>query len=281
VSDAAPEDAAAVIARADPAKAGDMTYGGYLKLPALLDLQAPNTGEHDELLFIVIHQATELWMKLGLHELEAARARLAADDIAPALKMMSRVARIQTQLIQSWEILATMTPADYTRFRSHLGTSSGFQSHQYRLLEFLLGAKNPAFIGLHEKEPHHDRMVQALNSPSLYDETLRLLARRGLPVPADRLDRDWSQPYQASAGVEAVWLTIYRDIERWWDLYELGEKLVDLEYRLQQWRFVHMKTVERIIGYKIGTGGSAGVTYLAKVLERSFFPELLSLRTSI
>ena len=201
---------------------------------------------------------------------------------SPAFKMMSRVARIQAQLIQSWEILATMTPSDYSRFRAHLGSSSGFQSHQYRLLEYVLGAKNGAFNRLHEATPDvHAVMIEALNQPSLYDESLRLLARRGLPVPQDRVERDWSQPYAASSAVEAAWLIVYRDVDRYWDLYELGEKLVDLEYRFQQWRFVHMKTVERIIGYKMGTGGSAGVSYLAKVLEKSFFPELLSLRTSI
>lgn len=263
---------------------GEISYGGYLGLPTLLELQKPASGEHDELLFIIIHQATELWMKLCLHELGAARRQIQIDELEPAFKMMSRVARIQTQMIQSWEILATMTPSDYSSFRDKLGSSSGFQSHQYRLLEFLLGAKNAAFNQLHEDTPAHALLEQGLRAPSLYDETLRLLARRGFAIPADRLDRDFTQPYEASPEVEAAWLLIYRNAEQredLWDLYELGEKLVDLEYRFQQWRFAHMKTVERIIGYKRGTGGSAGVSYLAKVLDNTFFPELLSLRTSI
>lgn len=261
-----------------------MSYGGYLGLPTLLELQNPASDQHDELLFIIIHQATELWMKLSLHELGAARRQIQADELEPAFKMMSRVARIQTQMIQSWEILATMTPADYSSFRDQLGSSSGFQSHQYRLLEYLLGAKNAAFNQLHEDTPAHALLERELATPSLYDETLRLLARRGFAIPADHLERDFTQPYEASPEVEAAWLEIYRNAERredLWDLYELGEKLVDLEYRFQQWRFAHMKTVERIIGYKRGTGGSAGVSYLTKVLEKSFFPELLSLRTSI
>jgi tryptophan 2,3-dioxygenase len=261
---------------------GEMSYGGYLGLDSILGAQAPVSGEHDELLFIVIHQVTELWMKLCLHELGAAREQIKQDDLEPAFKMMSRVARIQTGMIQSWEVLATMTPADYSRFRGLLGSSSGFQSYQYRALEFLLGAKNAAFNQLHEETPAaHAALTEALNSPSIYDETLRLLSRRGFAIPADHVERDWSQPYAPSAEVEAAWIEIYRGVDGHWDLYELGEKLVDIEYRFQQWRFAHMKTVERIIGYKRGTGGSAGVSYLTKVLEKSFFPELLSLRTSI
>lgn len=259
-----------------------MSYGAYLKLPDILNAQQPLSGEHDELLFIVIHQASELWLKLCLHELAGARAQLRADDVEPAFKMLSRVGRIQAQMIQSWEILATMTPFDYSRFRAALGDSSGFQSHQYRLLEFMLGAKNARMIDVHRSDPAiAARLEEALAEPSLYDESLRLLARRGLPVPEERLNRDWREPYEAHPGVEAAWLTIYRDTTPMWDLYELGEKLVDVEYRFQQWRFAHMKTVERIIGYKRGTGGSTGVTYLAKALERAFFPELLSLRTAI
>jgi tryptophan 2,3-dioxygenase len=264
---------------------GEMSYGGYLSLDAVLAAQSPVSGEHDELLFIIIHQAMELWMKLCLHELSAAREQIKRDELEPAFKMMSRVARIQTGMIQSWEVLATMTPSDYSSFRSMLGSSSGFQSYQYRALEYLLGAKNAAFNQLHEETPAvHAVLTEALNSPSIYDETLRLLVRRGFAIPHDHVERDWTQPYQPSPEVEAAWLQIYRgaaEDEGLWDLYELGEKLVDLEYRFQQWRFAHMKTVERIIGYKRGTGGSAGVSYLTKVLEKSFFPELLSLRTSI
>jgi len=259
-----------------------LSYGQYLQLDKVLGAQAPRSDEHDELLFIVIHQSSELWMKLCLHELRGAVAHIRNDDLEPAFKMLSRVGRIQTQMIQAWEILATMTPADYSRFREALGTSSGFQSHQYRQIEFLLGAKNARTLEVFESAPSvHAELVEALGAPSLYDEALALLARRGFAIPADYLKRDWTQSYEANADVEAAWLAVYRDVETYWDLYELGEKLVDIEYRLQQWRFAHMKTVERIIGFKRGTGGSAGVAYLVKALERPFFPELLSLRTVI
>ncbi|NBB17507.1 tryptophan 2,3-dioxygenase [Caulobacter sp. SLTY] len=259
-----------------------LSYGQYLQLDKVLGAQAPQSGEHDELLFIVIHQSSELWMKLCLHELAAARDQIRADDLEPAFKMLSRVGRIQTQMIQAWEILATMTPFDYSRFREALGTSSGFQSHQYRQIEFMLGAKNGRTLDVHRSDPAAlSALETSLAEPSLYDEALALLARRGFEIPADRLERDFTQAYAASAGVEAAWLKVYRDAEANWDLYELGEKLVDIEYRLQQWRFAHMKTVERIIGFKRGTGGSAGVAYLVKALERPFFPELLSLRTVI
>jgi tryptophan 2,3-dioxygenase len=259
-----------------------LSYGGYLQLGPLLGAQAPLSEAHDELLFIVIHQASELWMKLCLHELEGARRQIREDDLEPAFKMLSRVARVQAQMIQSWEVLATMTPADYGAFRDSLGPSSGFQSYQYRLFEFLLGAKGAALMVVHEADPEaHARLTAALHEPSLYDESLRLLARRGFSVPAERLERDWSQPYEPHEGVEAAWIEVYRAAEAHWDLYELGEKLVDVEYRFQQWRFSHLKTVERIIGFKRGTGGSSGVPYLAKALEAAFFPELLTLRTKL
>jgi tryptophan 2,3-dioxygenase len=259
-----------------------LSYGQYLQLDKVLDAQAPRSGEHDELLFIIIHQSSELWMKLCLHELRGAIAQIRADDLEPAFKMLSRVGRIQTQMIQAWEILATMTPFDYSRFRESLGTSSGFQSHQYRQIEFLLGAKNARTLDVHRSDPAIlAELETALATPSIYDEALALLVRRGFAIPADYLDRDWTQPYEANEAVEAAWTAVYRDVDQWWDLYELGEKLVDIEYRLQQWRFAHMKTVERIIGFKRGTGGSAGVAYLVKALERPFFPELLSLRTVI
>ena len=261
---------------------GQMTYGSYLQLDRVLASQTPLSGAHDELLFIVIHQASELWMKLCLHELEGARRQIREDDLEPAFKMLSRVARVQAQMIQSWEVLATMTPADYAKFRDSLGPSSGFQSHQYRLFEFLLGAKNAALIAVHEGDPEaHARLTAALAEPSLYDESLRLLARRGFAVPPERLERNWTQPYAPHEGVEAAWIAVYRDAEAHWDLYELGEKLVDVEYRFQQWRFAHLKTVERIIGFKRGTGGSSGVPYLARALEAAFFPELLTLRTRL
>jgi tryptophan 2,3-dioxygenase len=245
-----------------------MSYGDYLHLPQLLECQKPLSGQHDELLFIVIHQATELWMKLCLHELEAAMTCIRQDNLEPAFKMLARVGRVQAQMIQSWETLATMTPSDYSRFREALGASSGFQSYQYRLLEFMLGAKNATVIEPLRSDPAiFARVEAALHAPGLYDETLRLLARRGFAIPAGHLERDFSQPYTADPAVEGVWLLIYHDTKKWWDLYELAEKLVDLEYRFQQWRFAHMKTVERIIGYKRGTGGSAGVSYLVRALE--------------
>ena len=279
----APHDIPGHVRNADGAHLKpDLSYGDYLGLDKLLAAQTPLSGDHDELLFIVIHQASELWMKLSLHELSGARDRIRADDLGSALKMIARVSRIQAQLIQSWDVLATMTPADYHRFRPSLGQSSGFQSWQYRAMEFMLGAKNAKALTVHEVAPElHGRLSALLNEPSLYDEALRLLARRGVPVPATALERDFSQPYAANDGVEAAWLTIYRDPTAHWDLYDLAEKLVDLEFRFQQWRFAHLKTVERIIGGKPGTGGTDGVGYLARVLEQRFFPELLSLRTKL
>jgi tryptophan 2,3-dioxygenase len=260
----------------------DLSYGAYLRLDQILSAQAPRSDQHDELLFIVIHQASELWMKLSLHELAAARAHIMADDLGPALKMIARVSRIQAQMIQSWDVLATLTPSEYSRIRPSLGQSSGFQSYQYRLLDFILGAKDRGHLRVHEPDPAvHAALTAMMEAPSLYDEALRLLARRGYAIPADHLERDWSGPYVASEAVEAAWLAIYRDPQGAWDLYELAEKLVDLEYRFQQWRFSHMKTVERIIGYKPGTGGSGGVSYLVKALDASFFPELLKVRTNL
>lgn len=262
--------------------ANSITYRSYLRLPELLDLQSPLSDAHDELLFIAIHQSSEIWLKLCLHELRAARDALIADDLNPAFKMMSRVARIQAQLIQSWEVLATMTPADYTAMRGKLGTSSGFQSDQYRHIEFLLGNKKLEMVAVHAGEPDvAAALAEELGRPSLYDEALRLLARRGFDVPADRLERDWTRPYVASPAVEKAWAAVYADANTHWDMYELAEKLVDLEYHVQLWRFGHLKTVERVIGFKTGTGGTAGVGYLAKVLEQGFFPELLSVRTAL
>ncbi|HEX8388646.1 MAG TPA: tryptophan 2,3-dioxygenase family protein [Sphingomonas sp.] len=259
-----------------------LTYGSYLRLPELLDLQSPRTGTHDELLFITVHQASELWIKLMLHELDGARDRIAADDVAPALKMMARVSRIQAQLIQSWEVLATMTPADYAQMRGGLGGSSGFQSDQYRRLEFVMGARDPKMVAIFDAEPELQGPLRAeLARPSLYDEALRLLARGGLPVPESRLDRDWSAQAEPSDEVEACWGRVYADTGRWWDLYELAEKLVDLEYHFQIWRFQHLKTVERVIGFKRGTGGTPGAPYLARVIEQRFFPELLNVRSSL
>jgi len=259
-----------------------LSYGDYLHLDKVLGAQQPLSGQHDEMLFIVMHQASELWMKLCVHELKAAMAQIRGDDLGPAFKMLARVSRVQQQLAQSWDVLSTMTPADYSAFRDSLGKSSGFQSFQYRTLEYLIGNKNAAMIEVHRRTPAiYAQLHDALHSPSLYDEALRLLGRRGFAIPAALLERDWSVPYAENPDVTAAWLVVYRNTEQHWDLYELAEKLVDLDQRFQLWRFAHLKTVERIIGYKRGTGGSSGVAYLAKALELRFFPELWSVRTSI
>ncbi|MEP9401197.1 tryptophan 2,3-dioxygenase [Sphingomonas sp. VNH70] len=258
------------------------TYSSYLRLDRVLGAQEPLSDTHDELLFIVIHQASELWIKLCLHELAAARAALIGDRLGAAFKMMARVARVQQQLIQSWEVLATITPADYSAMRGRLGGSSGFQSVQYRLLEYMLGAKNAAMLAAHDGDDAAQAVLRAaLAETSLYDEALRLLARRGFAIPADRLERDFTRRYVASPAVEAAWRQVYEQPDRHWDLYELAEKLVDLDYRVQLWRFGHLKTIERIIGFKRGTGGTAGVPYLARVLDEGFFPELLSVRVAL
>jgi len=259
-----------------------ISYGQYLHLDKVLGAQQPLSGQHDEMLFIVMHQASELWMKLCVHELQAAIEQIRTDDLGPAFKMLARVSRVQQQLAQSWDVLSTMTPADYSAFRDALGKSSGFQSYQYRTLEYLIGNKNAAMIEVHRRSPEiYEQLRVALHSPSLYDESLRLLARRGFAVPADVLERDWSEPYREHADVTAAWLAVYRNTDEYWDLYELAEKLVDLDQRFQLWRFAHLKTVERIIGYKRGTGGSSGVSYLSKAMELRFFPELWSVRTSM
>ena len=234
------------------------------------------------MLFIIIHQASELWMKLCLHELNAAREHVRRDDLGPVFKMLERVSRIQQQLVQSWDVLASMTPADYSAFRNYLGKSSGFQSCQYRLLEFTIGNKRAEMIEVFRKEPENFAALQrALASPSLYDEALRLLSRRGFEIPADYLDRDWTQQYVPSKQVAAAWLAVYHSVDDHWDLYDLAERLLDLDHKFQLWRYSHMKTVERIIGYKRGTGGTGGVSYLAKLLELQFFPELWSIRTAM
>ena len=259
-----------------------MSYGDYLSLDNLLACQNPLTGEHDEVLFIVIHQASELWIKLCLHEVAGAIRQIRIGELGPAFKMLARVARVQANLIQSWEILSTMTPFDYGTFRNALGKSSGFQSFQYRMLEYRLGNKNRATARVFESHPHIAAQVEAaLVEPSIYDESLALLARRGFPVPRAKVERDFSEPYVADAGVLEAWRQVYRDAETHWDLYELAEKLVDLEYRFHLWRFSHMKTVERIIGAKVGTGGTSGVTYLKKALELRFYPELWDVRAEL
>jgi tryptophan 2,3-dioxygenase len=261
---------------------GQLTYGRYLKLDELLSCQAPVSDSHDELLFIVIHQATELWLKLTVHELRAARAQLRADDLQPAFKMLARVSRVQAQLIQSWDVLSTLTPADYLAFRDRLGPASGFQSHQYRLLEYLLGNKQAGMLAVHRHTPEiHAELADELARPSLYDEALLLLARRGMAIDPAHLTRDWRQPYVADASVRAAWRKVYQEPQRHWDLYELAEDLVDLEDWLRQWRFRHVTTVERIIGHKTGTGGSSGVSYLKRALDVCSFPELWQVRTEL
>jgi tryptophan 2,3-dioxygenase len=257
-------------------------YGGYLCLDTLLSAQRPRSDDHDEMLFIVIHQASELWIKLLLHELGAATGFLREDRIEDALKILARVGRVQVQLIQSWDVLSTMTPHDYGRLRPHLGASSGFQSYQYRQLEFLLGNKDARLADVHQGDPSHLAILrETLAAPGLYDEALMLLARRGFAVPAGKIARDWTLPYAADDGVEAAWLSVYGDVDAHWDLYDLAEKLVDVDDRFQQWRFRHLRTVERIIGFKRGTGGSSGVPYLARAMELRLFPELWSLRTKL
>lgn len=259
-----------------------MSYGDYLALDQVLSAQHPRSDAHDEMLFIIQHQTSELWMRLMLHELAAARALIAGDRLAPAFKMLARVARIMEQLNSAWDVLRTMTPADYTRFRGALGASSGFQSWQYRLVEFAAGNRNAAML-----RPHaHRRDIVALLEgelarPSLYDEALRAAHRAGLPVPAAILARDVSLPWVADDGVEAAWRLVYADPERHWMLYDLAEKLVDFEDYFRRWRFNHVTTVERIIGLKRGTGGTHGVPYLRRMLEVELFPELWRLRTTL
>jgi len=259
-----------------------MSYGDYLQLDAILDAQKPLSPAHDELLFIVQHQTSELWMKLMLHELQAAIRHVAADDLPTAFKMLARVSKIMEQLVHAWDVLATMTPPEYSAIRPFLSSSSGFQSFQYRCIEFALGNKNAAMLKPHQHRADLLAMVQAaFAAPSLYDESLRLLARRGLAVPADRTSRDWTQAYSASPEVEQAWLVVYRNPQAHWDLYQLGEELTDLEDAFRLWRFRHVTTVERVIGFKRGTGGTGGVSYLRKMLDVVLFPELWRVRTDL
>lgn len=260
----------------------DMSYGDYLQLDAILNAQKPLSPAHDELLFIVQHQTSELWMKLMLHELTAAIGNIARDDLNPAFKQMARVSKIMEQLVHAWDVLATMTPPEYSAIRPYLGHSSGFQSFQYRCIEFSLGNKNAAMLKPHAHSAERLAMVQAAyEAPSLYDECLRLLARRGIAVPASHTNRDWTQPYAASEGVEQAWLQVYRNPKTHWDLYQLAEELTDLEDAFRLWRFRHLTTVERVIGFKRGTGGTGGVSYLRKMLDVVLFPEIWTLRTAL
>jgi tryptophan 2,3-dioxygenase len=257
-----------------------LSYARHLQTERLLSSQIPVSDKPDEMLFIIMHQTMELWLKLLLHEAKLVMVALQTDDLDHAVKTLDRIATIQRHMIHSWEVLATLTPHDFLTFRGFLRKASGFQSQQYRELEFLLGNKREDLLLVHgDDETAHARLSAVLRAPSLYDELLRLLARRGFAIPASHLDRDWSLPYEASDAVEDAWLTIYSDVEAHWDLYALGEKITALEYYFQEWRFKHMKTVARVIGQKMGTGGSAGVNYLVKALNLSFFPELWSMRT--
>ena len=258
----------------------DMTYGDYLSLEQILNNQNRLSNHHDEMLFIIIHQVSELWMKLIIHELQGAIHAIQKDEMQPAFKMLARVSKIQAQIIQAWDVLATMTPADYLQFRDDIGKASGFQSYQYRLIEFALGYKTSHILKIYKKEPHILKVLEAaFIQPSIYDVSIQALARAGLPINPQLLNRDYSVVYGGDETVAKAWKTVYENINQYWNLYQLGEKLVDIEDSLQQWRFRHMKTVERIIGFKLGTGGSSGVNYLKQVLDHRFFPELWDLRT--
>jgi tryptophan 2,3-dioxygenase len=273
----------------DPAKDGAqmsfdgrMSYGDYLQIDRILDSQHLLTGAHDEMLFIIQHQTSELWMRLALHELDAARRAIAADQAGPAFKMIARIARIFEQLNSAWDVLRTMTPSDYTTFREGLGQSSGFQSWQYRLIEYAVGNRNAAMLRPHAHRPDILAKLEAeLARPSLYDEALRLLARQGLPVPSEVLTRDVRTAWSPHDGVRAVWEVVYKDPATHWQAYELAEKLVDFEDYFRRWRFNHVTTVERVIGFKRGTGGTSGVQYLRRMLEVELFPELWHLRTTL
>jgi tryptophan 2,3-dioxygenase len=259
-----------------------MSYGDYLGLDQILTAQHPLSPNHNELLFIIQHQTSELWIKLMLHELEAVRTNIRSGELAPAVKMLARVARIMDQLVHAWDVLATMTPPEYTAIRPYLGASSGFQSHQYRQLEFILGNKNAALLAVHEKAPPaHAILARELHAPSIYDEAVMLLARSGFAITPARLAANWTEPTRPDESVKAAWLAVYQNPDQHWALYELAEKLVDLETAFRFWRFRHVTTVERIIGFKTGTGGTAGVSYLRKMLDVVLFPELFSLRTAL
>lgn len=259
-----------------------MTYGEYLSLDKLLSAQNGVSGHHDETLFIIIHQVSELWMKLILHELKSAIQNIDADDLQPAFKQLARVSRIQSQIIQGWDVLSTLTPAEYMEFRGDLGNASGFQSYQYRMIEFALGYKTEHVLRIYEKdEALHSELSEAFRQPGLYDAAIQKLARSGFSIDPEVLERDVTKAYESNESVRTAWKTVYQNVDSHWELYQLAEKLVDIEDWLQQWRFRHMKTVERIIGSKQGTGGSSGVHYLKRVLDQYFFPELWEIRTEI
>jgi tryptophan 2,3-dioxygenase len=260
----------------------NMTYGEYLQLDRLLSSQSRLSGHHDEMLFIVIHQVSELWMKMILHELNAAIESIRNSELQPAFKMLARVSKVQSQIIQAWDVLSTLTPSEYLEFRDSLGQASGFQSYQYRMIEFALGYKTPHVLEIYKKDPElHERLKEAYEAPSIYDVAIQELSNAGFEINPNLLRRDYSVTYEGDPTVKAAWVEVYRNVDQYWNLYQLAEKLVDIEDWLQQWRFRHMKTVERIIGHKKGTGGSSGVSYLKKVLDHRFFPELWDIRTEL
>ncbi|MBL4784181.1 MAG: tryptophan 2,3-dioxygenase [Cohaesibacteraceae bacterium] len=261
---------------------GRMSYGNYLQLDKVLTAQKPLSTAHDELLFIVQHQTSELWMKLAIHELAATKLSIAGDDLQTAFKQLTRVARIFDQLNSAWDVLRTMTPSEYSQFRDDLGQSSGFQSYQYRAIEFMAGNKNAVMLRPHAHEKNvHGWLETLLNETSIYDEALRLLARRGFKIDPAQLDRDFSQQYESDVTAQDAWITIYSDPSKNWELYQLAEKLVDFEDYFRRWRFNHVTTVERVIGFRRGTGGTSGVSYLRKMLDVVLFPELWSIRADL
>jgi len=260
----------------------DMAYGDYLCLEKILSAQQPQSEQHDEMLFIIIHQASELWLKLAGYELSAAMTYVREGDFGHAFKVISRVKQIVRQLTQSWDILSTLTPVDYLKFRDDLGHSSGFQSYGYRKIEFLLGNKNASLLEVHKNNDLvHEELKNILEQPSLYDEVIKKLHAKGLEIDSEVLTRDLTLPYESNESVVKAWLTIYQNPDQYFEYYELAEKLVDIEDTIQQWRFKHMSTVMRIIGNKMGTGGSSGVNFLKKALDISFFPELYEVRTKL
>ena len=266
-----------------------MTYSGYLDLGKILDAQHPLSGlkgddgaHHDEMLFIVVHQTMELWLKQVIHELTAAIRFVQAGDLEPCFKILARVKHVQSVMLNQWSVLATLTPSEYIQFRGVLGSASGFQSVQYRRVEFLLGNKDERMVGMHRHDPEAERVLRGtLESPSIYDAFLRHLASRGLPVPQEVIERDVTKPHESHPGVIEVFKTIYTHPERHWDAYEMAEKLVDVEEQFGLWRYRHMRVVERIIGFKKGTGGSSGVAFLRQMIDHRFFPELVAVRTEI
>src|SRR5688500_7359782 len=263
-------------------EANAMTYGQYLALDALLSAQHPVADHHDEMLFIVIHQTKGLWLKQIVHELRLALDLVRRDKLIQVHKNLSRVSRIQAVMTQSWDVLSTLTPTDYLTFRGVLGTSSGFQSAQFRTMEFMLGLKEGGHLRYHPEGSDAFRMLDAAaKQPSLWDEANAALARAGFALPVEALERDWSRPYQPSEAVEAAWAEVYRDVDRHWPFYQLAEKLMDVDDALATWRHKHVVTVERVIGFKRGTGGTPGVPYLQSTLAKRAFPELWSLRTKL